>query len=79
MYQSIVKQITDFFAHTGSPANATARAMGYIGHVIESQAAIMAYIDIFYTWAIFAACLIPVVLLLVRRVRQGGAEAAAMH
>jgi hypothetical protein len=53
--------------------------MGYIGHVIESQAAIMAYIDIFYTWAIFAACLIPVVLLLVRRVRQGGAEAAAMH
>jgi MFS transporter, DHA2 family, multidrug resistance protein len=78
-YQSIVKQITEFFAHTGSPANAAGRAMGYIGHMIESQAAILAYIDIFYSWAIFAACLIPVVLLLIRRVRRGAAEATAMH
>jgi heme exporter protein D len=53
--------------------------MGYIGHMIESQAAILAYIDIFYSWAIFAACLIPVVLLLIRRVRRGAAEATAMH
>ena len=51
VYQSIVKQITEFFAHTGSPANAAGRAMGYIGHMIESQAAILAYIDIFYSWA----------------------------
>jgi DHA2 family multidrug resistance protein len=79
VYQSIVKHITDFFAQTGSPANAAGRAMGYIGHLIESQAAILAYIDIFYTWAIFAACLIPVVLLLIRRVGRGGAEATAMH
>jgi DHA2 family multidrug resistance protein len=78
-YQSIVKQITGFFAHTGSPADAAGRAMGYIGHMIESQAAILAYIDIFYSWAIFAACLIPVVLLLIRRVRRGAAEATAMH
>jgi hypothetical protein len=28
----------------------------------------MAYIDIFYTWSIFAAVLVPVVLLLIRRV-----------
>ena len=35
----------------------------------------MAYIDIFYSWEIFAACLIPVVLLLIRRVRRGAAEA----
>jgi DHA2 family multidrug resistance protein len=79
VYQSIVKQITEFFANTGSPANAAGRAMGYIGHMIESQAAILAYIDIFYSWAIFAACLIPVVLLLIRRVRRGAAEATAMH
>jgi DHA2 family multidrug resistance protein len=79
VYQSIVKQITEFFAHTGSPANAAGRAMGYIGHMIESQAAILAYIDIFYSWAIFAACLIPVVLLLIRRVRRGAAEATATH
>jgi MFS transporter, DHA2 family, multidrug resistance protein len=79
VYQSIVKQITGFFAHTGSPADAAGRAMGYIGHMIESQAAILAYIDIFYSWAIFAACLIPVVLLLIRRVRRGAAEATAMH
>jgi heme exporter protein D len=47
--------------------------------MIESQAAILAYIDIFYSWAIFAACLIPVVLLLIRRVQRGAAEATAMH
>jgi DHA2 family multidrug resistance protein len=78
-YQSIVKQISEFFAHTGSPANAAGRAMGYISHVIESQAAILAYIDIFYSWAIFTACLIPLVLLLVRRVQRGPGEGAAMH
>jgi MFS transporter, DHA2 family, multidrug resistance protein len=75
-YQSIAKQITEFFAHTGPPANAAGRAMDYIGHLIESQAAALAYIDIFYSWAIFAACLIPLVLLLVRR---GRGEATAMH
>jgi DHA2 family multidrug resistance protein len=77
--QSIVKEITEFFAHAGSPANAAGRAMGYIGHLIVSRAAILAYIDIFYSWAIFTACLIPLVLLLVRRVRRGPGEATAMH
>ena len=38
----------------------------------------MAYIDVFYTWAIFAAVLVPVVLLLIRRVSSGG-RATAMH
>jgi hypothetical protein len=35
-YQSIVKQITEFFAHTGSPVNAAGRAKGYIGHLIDA-------------------------------------------
>ena len=53
--------------------------MGYIGHMIDRPGGLLAYIDIFYSWAIFAACLIPVVLLLIRRVRRGAAEATAMH
>ena len=39
----------------------------------------MAYIDIFYSWAIFAAVLVPLVLLLIRRVGPRGGAAAAMH
>jgi hypothetical protein len=39
----------------------------------------MAYIDIFYTWAVFAAILVPTVLLLVRRVGPRTAHAAIGH
>jgi hypothetical protein len=40
----------------------------------------MGYIDIFYSWSIFAAVLVPVVLLLIRRIGPvSGGQAAAGH
>jgi DHA2 family multidrug resistance protein len=78
-FQSTVSHLSQYFTQFGSPASAQGRAMGYIGQLVEGQAALMAYIDIFYSWAIFAAVLVPLVLLLIRRVGPRGGLAAAMH
>ena len=46
-----------------------------------NQAALMAYIDIFFTWAVIAAALVPFALLLIRQMatrpaaHQSGTEA----
>ena len=80
VFQSTVKQITQYFTQQGAPpTEAQAHAYGYISQVISGQASLMAYIDVFYTWAIFAALLVPIVLLLIRRVSTAGGRAAAMH
>ncbi|HTV30402.1 MAG TPA: hypothetical protein VMF32_21820 [Xanthobacteraceae bacterium] len=57
----------------------SARAMDYIWHILQKQAVIMAYVDVFYTWAVFALLLIPVVLLLVGRVGHAAPQSATMH
>jgi MFS transporter, DHA2 family, multidrug resistance protein len=78
-FQSAVTQFTQYFRYQGAaPTAAQAHAYGYIGQLVSSQASLLAYIDIFHTWAIFAALLIPVVLLLIRRV-SGGGSTTAMH
>jgi hypothetical protein len=43
------------------------------------QAALLGYIDIFYSWAVVAAALVPLFLLLIRRVDTAGGEAAVGH
>ncbi len=79
VFQSTLHHITQYFAHSGSPASAQARAVGYIGHLVTGQATLMAYIDVFYTWSIFAAMLIPVVLLLIRRTAPSAGQPAVGH
>ena len=80
VWQSTVKQIAQYFTHQGAPPSAAqSHAFGYIGQLVSGQASLLAYIDIFYTWAVFAAFLIPVVLLLIRRVSTGAGRATAMH
>src|SRR5208282_5668298 len=79
VFQSSLNQITQYFAHSGSPASAQARALGYIGKLVSEQATLMAYIDVFYTWSVFAALLIPVVLLLIRRTAPGAGQPVVGH
>ena len=79
VFQSTLHQITQYFAHSGSPASAQARAMGYIGKLVSEQATLMAYIDIFYTWSVFAALLVPVVLLLIRRTAPRAGQPVVGH
>jgi DHA2 family multidrug resistance protein len=79
-FQSAMHNLTQYFTQFGSPAGAQGRAFGYIGHLIADQAALMGYIDIFYSWSIVAAVLVPVVLLLIRRTGPvSGGQAAAGH
>ncbi len=78
-WQTNLNHITHYFTEHGAPtAAAQSHAYGYIGQLVSGQASLLAYIDIFRTWAIFAALLVPVVLVLIRRV-SGGGHAAAMH
>jgi len=79
VFHSTVQQLTQYFmSHGAAPADANGQAIGLIGQMIQSQAAILAYIDVFYVCAIAAALMIPLVLVLVRRV-QNQAPAAAGH
>ena len=79
VYQSTVHQLMQYFGQTGPPASAQSHALGYIGQLVEGQAALMAYIDIFFTWSIFAAALVPLTLVLIRRVGPASAGAAVGH
>ena len=80
VFQSTLQQMTKYFQQHGVNAgDANGQAMGLIGQMIRTQAAIMAYIDVFYVCAIAAAVMIPLVLLLVRRVQVQGGGAAVGH
>jgi DHA2 family multidrug resistance protein len=79
VFHSTVKQMSEYFIQQGAPpTTAQSHVYGAIGRMVSSQASLLAYIDVFYTWAIFAAILVPIVLLTIRRV-SGPARAATMH
>jgi DHA2 family multidrug resistance protein len=78
--QSALHNLTQYFMQFGgSMAEARGRAIGVIGQTVANQAALMGYIDIFFTWSVIAAALVPLILLLIRRVDPGGGEAAIGH
>jgi MFS transporter, DHA2 family, multidrug resistance protein len=80
VFQSTVQQLTQYFmSHGASASDANGQAMGYIGQLVQMQATILAYIDVFHVCAIAAAVMIPLVLLLVRRVNIHVPAAAAGH
>jgi DHA2 family multidrug resistance protein len=80
IFHSTVQKLTDFFSsHGASTSEATKRAMAYIGQLISTQSTILAYIDVFHVCAIVAAMMIPLVLLLVRRINLQGSSAPIGH
>jgi MFS transporter, DHA2 family, multidrug resistance protein len=79
-YQSTLSQMTKYFiAHGASASDAAARAVGMIGQMVRTQATILAYIDVFHICAIVAALMIPLVLIVVRRVHIHTGQAAVGH
>jgi DHA2 family multidrug resistance protein len=79
-FQSTLHRATQYFMQQGASAgDAHNAAIGFISQVITKQATILAYIDVFQLSAIVAAVLIPVVLIMVRRVQLGRSSAAAGH
>jgi DHA2 family multidrug resistance protein len=79
VFQSTLAQITKYFvAHGATAGQANDQAMGLIGQMVRTQATILAYIDVFHVCAIVAALMIPLVLIVVRRVHIHG-HAAVGH
>jgi DHA2 family multidrug resistance protein len=79
VFHSTVQQLTHYFtAHGTSAADAAGQAMAMIGQMIQVQATILAYIDVFHVCAIVAALMIPLVLVLVRRINIRASPAAAI-
>jgi DHA2 family multidrug resistance protein len=79
-FHSTVQQLTQYFtSHGASASDAAGQAMALIGQMIQTQATILAYIDVFYVCAIAAAVMIPLVLVLVRRINVRSGAAAVGH
>jgi DHA2 family multidrug resistance protein len=80
VFQSNMQQVTrSFMQHGASAAAAHNEAIGFMGKLIQTQATILAYIDVFHVCAIAAAVMIPLVLIMVRRVQIRGPSAAVGH
>jgi DHA2 family multidrug resistance protein len=68
-FKATLQQLTHYFmAHGSSAGDATGAALRFIGQLVQTQATILAYIDVFHVCAIAAAVMIPLVLVMVRRV-----------
>jgi DHA2 family multidrug resistance protein len=77
VFQSTLHQMTQYFTQRGaSPSAAHNQAMGLFAQLVEKQATIMAYVDVFQLCAIVAAVMIPIVLVVVRRIAIGRVAAA---
>jgi len=80
VFQSTLQQLTKYFTlHGAAAGDAKGQAIGMIGQLVQTQATILAYIDVFHVCAITAAAMIPLVLLLVRRTQIHSGRAAAGH
>jgi DHA2 family multidrug resistance protein len=77
-YQQAARHITDVFAGQGDPHMlAQQHATGWIAMMVQNQSTLLAYVDVFFVCAVFAALMIPLALLLRRvdlKVRAGPAH-----
>lgn len=68
-YQQTVDRAVQYFAaHGESSYRAQHLATGWIGQILERQATLLAYMDVFWLAGAFAALMVPLALLLLRRV-----------
>jgi DHA2 family multidrug resistance protein len=75
-YQDTLHQATQYFlAQGGSLAQAQRQAFAWIGQQVQTQAAFLAYVDVFWVLMLLALAAIPLALTL-RNVKLGGAPAA---
>jgi MFS transporter, DHA2 family, multidrug resistance protein len=75
-FQETLKQVTDYFLGHGSAlAQAQQQAVAWIGQQVQLQAALLAYIDVFWVLTLISAAAIPLALSL-RKVKLGGAAHA---
>jgi DHA2 family multidrug resistance protein len=77
IYQNMMPRLTEVFVAQGvPPLDAQRRAVVSLGLSVQSQSTLLAYIDVFWLYAVLALAMIPLALML-RRVDMRAAP--AMH
>jgi MFS transporter, DHA2 family, multidrug resistance protein len=78
-YQGTLHRMTDYFASHGSPATLAQRqAFAWIGRQVQTQASLLAYIDVFWVLMVISICAVPLALIL-RKVKPPKAGMPAAH
>ena len=68
--------MTEYYAARGGGGGSPAQqAIGGIGQLVQTQAAFLAYVDVFFVLAVMAAFMVPLALIM-RSVKPGAAPAA---
>jgi DHA2 family multidrug resistance protein len=75
-FQERLHQLQQAFSSAG-PAQALERAYGMLYATIQRQAALLSYVRIIETLAVICALFVPLILLLVKKNKPGGAPAGA--
>jgi DHA2 family multidrug resistance protein len=76
-YQQTLRNVTDYFAsHGSSVIQAQQQAIAWIGQQVETQAALLAYIDVFWSLMLISIAAAPLALIL-RRIKLGPTPAIA--
>jgi MFS transporter, DHA2 family, multidrug resistance protein len=77
LYQEALRDMAARFVAKGaSAADAQRLAYGWLAQQVQAQASLLSYIDVFWGFAIVAALLIPVALVLLRSVEHRGTQMA---
>ena len=72
-YQNTLQQVTSYFAaHGSSLAQAQQQAVAWIGQAVQTQASLLAYVDVYWVLMLVSLAAIPLALTL-RKVKLGGA------
>ena len=76
-YQETLQRVTEYFAAQGSSlAQAQQQAFAWIGQQVQTQAALLAYIDVFWTLMLISAAAVPLALVL-RNIKRGAGAPTA--
>ena len=76
-YQQTLERVTEYFAaHGSSLDHARQQAFAWIGQQVQTQAALLAYIDMFWILMLISAAVVPLALVL-RKVKPGTGAAPA--
>jgi MFS transporter, DHA2 family, multidrug resistance protein len=75
-YQGTLHRMTDYFAsHGSSAAQAPQQAFAWIGRQVQTQASLLAYIDVFWVLMVISICAVPLALILRKVKPQAGTPA----
>jgi MFS transporter, DHA2 family, multidrug resistance protein len=76
-YQDTLQRVTDFFIAQGSSAvQAQQQAISWIGKAVQGQAALLAYVDVFWVLMLVSLSAIPLALTM-RSIKLGGGPTMA--